>query len=88
VPPALKRIILKDPLHGPEGPFFHHFFALKREEHPCASWQIAFVEERAFAVEVRGRRAALDVEDRGEKSDQSCRRSRWKSGHLWLRSLE
>jgi hypothetical protein len=32
VPPTLKRVFYK-PLHGPKGPFFHHFFALKREEH-------------------------------------------------------
>jgi hypothetical protein len=32
VPPALKRVFLKDPFHGPKGPFFHRFFALKREE--------------------------------------------------------
>jgi hypothetical protein len=33
VPPALKRVFWNIPFHGPEGPFFHHFFALKREEH-------------------------------------------------------
>jgi hypothetical protein len=34
-PPALKRVFLKHPFHGPEGPFFHHFFALKPEENLC-----------------------------------------------------
>jgi hypothetical protein len=29
---SAKAHVLKDCLHGPKGPFFHHFFALKREE--------------------------------------------------------
>jgi hypothetical protein len=29
---SAKAPLLKHPFHGPEGPFFHRFFALKREE--------------------------------------------------------
>jgi hypothetical protein len=32
MPPGLKPSVLKHSFHGPKGPFFHHFFALKREE--------------------------------------------------------
>jgi hypothetical protein len=29
---SAKARFIEDPLHGPKGPFFHRFFALKREE--------------------------------------------------------
>jgi hypothetical protein len=51
---SAKARFLKDPLHGPEGPFFHHFFALKREE------------PRALAP---GGRAALSGPRKDQKRD-------------------
>jgi hypothetical protein len=59
MPPALKRIILRRSLHGPKGPFFHRFFALKREENRCVMWQSAIQEEPSFVLKFFGGRAAI-----------------------------
>jgi hypothetical protein len=40
---SAKARFLKDPLHGPKGPFFHQFFALKREEFKDVTWGESFI---------------------------------------------